>query len=303
MNEVAENTQEFLNNIQQLINTRLSALLQFTPATCKKLQQALEYTVLSNGKRLRPALMYSLASNTDDTLLLDAACAVELVHTYSIIHDDLPAMDNDDIRRGKPSCHIAFDEATAILVGDALQSLAFKILSDNKYIIKNDAFDILQKQIKIINILSDAIGANGMVAGQSLELNNLTNGLDLALLNKIHLFKTGKLFTASLQISAIIKDFNINQYAIVTALGNKLGLAFQIQDDILDYTQNTELLGKPAHSDAKRNLQTYANLIGIQEATSILNTLWQEIYELINQLNSPSASLKHLIAHIQDRLY
>jgi farnesyl diphosphate synthase len=301
----------FLNNIQNIIATKLSEILKTNPAPCARLQQALEYTALSDGKRLRPALMYALADTTvkHQNLLQNAACAVELVHTYSIIHDDLPAMDDDDFRRGKPSCHIEFDEATAILVGDSLQSLAFYLLSlsyhecDNN----NNNINVLQKQIKIINILSEAIGALGMVAGQSLELsqqnNEYHNAVNLEALNQIHKLKTGKLFTACLQIAAIIANLNSEQYDITTCLGYKLGLAFQIQDDILDCLQNSEVLGKPTHSDLKRNLPTYANIINSEEAHDILNNLWTESYQLIEQLKLPSTTLKNLVQYIQNRTY
>lgn len=311
-----DNVNKYLHNVKTIINNLFADILRKYPSPCPILQEALEYTMLSNGKNLRAALVFAtcyeiyknqLISQTNQgIILLNAACAVELLHTYSIIHDDLPAMDDDDFRRGKPSCHKKFNEATAILIGDCLQSLAFSLLSEK-------IVDPV-KQLKIIQILSQAIGHQGMVAGQSLELNqetqnnardHLQNTPDINKLNQIHNLKTGALFTACIQIGATINDFeqNSDKYMLLSSLGKKIGLAFQIQDDILDYNKSSIELGKPAKSDAKRNLPTYSNIIDLNQAQAILNQLWQESDHILDKANLTTSALRELIAFIRLRQF
>lgn len=309
----------YISNVKKILNSQFTNILTTLPAPCPILQQALEYTMLANGKNLRAALIFatcpkiynnilsklnnkSLAKLDNSSLiLLNSACAIELIHTYSIIHDDLPSMDDDDFRRGKPSCHKKFNEATAILVGDCLQTLAFTLLADRIVEPVN--------QLKIIQILSNAIGHQGMVAGQSLELNqdnssNFTNNnLQINKLNQIHNLKTGKLFTACVEIGAVINNIeqDTNQFQLLSSLGKNIGLAFQIQDDILDYTKSSSELGKPAKSDTKRNLPTYSNIIGLNEAENILDELWQECNVILHQLNLDTSILEKLINFIKLR--
>jgi geranylgeranyl pyrophosphate synthase len=294
----------FLNSVQNKINNKFIELLKTNPASCPRLQQALEYTLLNTGKRLRPALVYassdfsSFINNTQNNnltnhLLLNTACAIELIHTYSLVHDDLPAMDNDDIRRGKPSCHIQFDEATAILTGDCLQTMAFDLLS-TEYIVHNN-LNILKNQLKIIKLLSQASGYQGMVAGQSIELNqdsykkNNLNITPLELLDTVHLLKTGKLITVSLQIGGILTNCTPEQYDLLTALGNKLGLIYQIKDDILDYLPNT------------KQLPCYPGVLGLEQAHAVLNLNATECAELISQLRAENSQLDYLVTTIITR--
>lgn len=303
-----------INKIQEIINSRLKLIINKQDIACSTLKSALEYSVLAGGKRLRPALMLATVSQNfqDNELLLDSACAIELVHTYSIIHDDLPAMDDDDTRRGRPSCHIAYDEATAILAGDGLQSLAFEIITASPETPENINL-INTKKIKILNILAKAIGPCGMVAGQSLELSQLaakqkdlhsrSTSTTTEFLDKIHELKTGRLFTACLQIAAVITNQNSTDYELLTHLGYKLGLAFQIQDDILDYTQCSSILGKPANSDSERNLDTYPSLIGLEQSKQRLNQLWTEIDKILHKLKFDTEYLNNLIGYIKERDY
>lgn len=283
------------NNINKLIQNNIP---------CPVLKQALEYSAISAGKMLRASLVFALNNDFDNQLLIDSATAIELIHTYSIVHDDLPAMDDDDFRRGKASCHKQFNEATAILVGDSLHSLAFEIISKHT----NQA----EQTLLIINILAKAIGCFGMVAGQSLELNQesghslkkeLTNLSDENLIESIHHLKTGKLFTASLQIGAIIAGINSNSenFKLITQLGDKLGLAFQIQDDILDNTKSSIELGKPAGSDAKRKLPTYLSIHGVNKAKDILSSLWADCDVILNKLSCDKQQLKLLVDRIKSR--
>lgn len=312
---------KFLADINTKINNKFSEILA-NKSPCPTLQQALEYTILSSGKKLRPALVYAvvedikyLSSPQDDTkntqqLLLNSACALELIHTYSIVHDDLPAMDDDDLRRGQPSCHKKFNEATAILIGDTMQSLAFELLADCQNLDKKSPAELI-KQIKISSIISQAIGHQGMVAGQSLELNqsakseHLLNQESIDLLNTIHNLKTGKLFTACLQVGAVIANANSEAYSLITKLGESLGLAFQIQDDILDFYQSSEQLGKPSNSDAERNLPTYSNIMGLEQAEAVLEQKWQECADILKNLpiNLEQSILSLLVNKIKARVY
>lgn len=328
----------FIADINTKINNKFRSLLT-NKALCPILQQALEYTILSSGKKLRPALVYAVVADlmcsarhiepgasqkdlgsttemthgltpSDQQLLLNTACALELIHTYSIVHDDLPSMDNDDLRRGQPTCHKKFNEATAILTGDTLQSLAFELLSDCYNLEKKSPSELI-KQIKISSIISQAVGHKGMVAGQSLELNQAAEYVMLLhqdpveRLNIIHHLKTGKLFTACLQSGSIIANTDSEIYSLITKLGESLGLAFQIQDDILDCYQNTKQLGKPAKSDAERNLPTYSNIMGLTQAEAILEQQWRQCADIIKKLpiNPDCSILSLLINKIKTRVY
>lgn len=292
---------EFVSKVHELVDQNLNLILSQQNTPCPVLKKCLEYTVLSTGKKLRAAMVLALSDNFEqDCLLIDSACAIELIHTYSLIHDDLPCMDDDDVRRGKPSCHIAFNEATAILAGDSLQSLAFELISQH-----NTQPD---KALKIIRILSQAIGHMGMVGGQSLELNQ--TGLQLSstptkleLLDQIHLLKTAKLFTACLQIATILspEKINPNNLPTIIKLGENLGLAFQIQDDLLDYQSSTQHLGKPSGSDAKRGLPTYSSLIGYEHAQDILNNLWQACDKIIKELKLNNTNLRAVVDLVKNR--
>lgn len=241
---------------------------------------AMRYSVLNNGKRLRPALVYALG----DTLGLDLdslhgiAMSIELIHCYSLIHDDLPAMDDDDLRRGVPTCHKAFDEATAILAGDALQALAFQILSSKLWTpFKAD------KQIEMIGILSEAAGCNGMVLGQAYDLAAENTALELGELSHMHALKTGALFNAcvamTLKASPTTLPTRTEQQLLRYA--KHLGLAFQIQDDILDVTGDTATLGKTAGADQKQHKATYTSILGLTGAQQHLSEQMQLAFEAL----------------------
>lgn len=225
-----------------------------------RLQEAMRYSVFNGGKRMRPVLVMSAADalSTPNALTLAAAASVECIHAYSLIHDDLPAMDDDALRRGKPTCHIQFDEATAILAGDALQSLAFeglaKACSDN-----SGAVDML-------TVLAQACGANGMVGGQMLDILAEGKGevIDLDALKKIHNYKTGALISASVRLGAMSVQANVEQLAALDRYAQCLGLAFQVQDDIIDLTSDTETLGKQQGADIDKNKSTFVSLLGLE---------------------------------------
>lgn len=260
---------EFLQHCQQRVERRLQAALK-DAAIPARLRDAMAYACLGGGKRIRPALVYAAcqAVNGVQEAADNAACAVELIHSYSLVHDDLPAMDDDDLRRGKPSVHKAFDEATAILVGDGLQSLAFRLLSEPVVTLAES------QQLHMLRCLADAAGPAGMVGGQMLDCEGVGKSLSQEELQKLHSLKTGALIQASVQLGALCS--NAVSQAHLTALadyGQSLGLAFQVQDDILDETADTDTLGKPQGSDSRHNKPTYVSLLGLDEATELCQQL------------------------------
>lgn len=238
------------------------------------LADAMRYGALLGGKRIRPYLTLTIADicSADKAAALDVACAVECIHAYSLIHDDLPAMDDDDLRRGKPTCHIAFDEATAILAGDALQTLAFELLSAAPL-----AAVPAQRQLEIIRILAAASGGNGMCGGQALDLAATHQSLSESALERVHRHKTGALIRASAELGVLCGKEQAQSYRSAFAqFADALGLAFQIQDDILDVTASTETLGKPQGSDEQAEKSTYVKLLGLDGARQKLLLLHQQ---------------------------
>ncbi len=315
--------ENFVSLTKSKVNAKLSEVLRLEESPCSTLQAALEYSTLSSGKRLRALFLFATADllinnkpssepvlnnyllNTNiDTLLLHAACSIELIHTYSLVHDDLPCIDNDDFRRNQPSCHKKFDEATALLVGDGLQTMAFELLSQE---ISQDS-SILAKQLKVINILSQASGPNGMVGGQSLELNqkfltqsskkeNLTQYLaqHKQCLDQIHLLKTGKLIAAALQMAAVITDCDGIHYEVITKLGEKIGLIYQIKDDISDYNQD---FNSNIDNDFTQTSRNYIYSLGIKKTESILEDLIKETMSLLSFLDTDNSFLADLLLAI-----
>jgi len=266
------------------INQRLDEFLPPATENPSELHRAMRYVVCEGGKRIRPLLVYATGDGLNAPLeeLDRVACAVELIHAYSLTHDDLPAMDDDDLRRGKPSCHKAFDEATAILVGDALQSLAFEILSDGQG----------SHRLKMINILAKASGSRGMVGGQSLDLianNGLIHPDQLEL---IHQLKTGALIVASVQCAALAApDCDPSLFEQLSVFASQLGLAYQIQDDIFDYSAE----------DAEHSQPCFVSTLGLEKSQHLLEQLQNTIKELLNFVNPSMTELSTLTQSISDR--
>tara|TARA_B100000768_G_C11219753_1_gene349950 strand:- start:107 stop:997 length:891 start_codon:yes stop_codon:yes gene_type:complete len=253
---------------------------------------------LNGGKRFRALLCYAIgeASQTDKLILDHIASSIEFIHAYSLIHDDLPAMDNDDLRRGKPTCHIKFDEAHAILAGDALQSLAFKILSAPTFLVDD------QKKIKIIHSLSHAIGINGMVKGQSLDIKATLKVDKIKELESLQELKTGLLFDVIGSASYLITKSPKEETKIkISNLCLLLGKIYQITDDILDYESNDEILGKTSGKDKKDNKLTYVSLVGIDEAKRINSNYFEEIKTIITLIPGNTIFLRELIEKIYQR--
>ncbi|HLQ86426.1 MAG TPA: farnesyl diphosphate synthase [Salinisphaeraceae bacterium] len=250
------------------------ALQQRLPAATSELNRAMRYAVLGQGKRIRPLLVYATGTVLDVPLpQLDApACAAELIHAYSLIHDDLPAMDNDDLRRGQPTVHIAFDEGLAILAGDALQARAFHLLATDPAIGDDAAI-----RARLVVELAEACGENGMVGGQALDLASEGQPVDLARLEQIHRMKTGALLLACVRMAAACcPNLDADRAAALNAYGQHIGLVFQVRDDILDVTGTTEQLGKHQGADAAHDKATYPALLGLAEAEAYAEQTYQD---------------------------
>ena len=248
---------------QRRIEEVLARALDMPGAATARLLDAMRYSTLAGGKCVRPVLVYATGEALGAALdTLDAAAAaVELIHVYSLVHDDLPAMDDDDLRRGRPTCHRAFDEATAILTGDALQARAFEVLAQAPVTIAATA------RIEMLQVLADAIGTRGMAGGQAIDLEAVKKTLSLAELERMHRQKTGALIQASVLLGAISAGItDVAQRTALERFGIEVGLAFQIQDDILDVEGNTSTLGKRAGADADRVKPTYPSVIGLEKA-------------------------------------
>ena len=259
----------------------------------------MRYSVLGGGKRIRPILVYATgeALGLNPQTLDGPACAVELIHAYSLIHDDLPAMDNDDLRRGKPTCHRAFDEATAILAGDGLQALAFYILSHDPTMVAEPS-----SRLAMIETLALASGSRGMVGGQAIDLAAVGRRLDIAELENMHIHKTGALIRAAVRLAALSaqgldKDTlqNLDYYA------KCVGLAFQIRDDILDVEGDTGTLGKQQGADLARNKPTYPALLGLDEAKERAVKLHEEALTSLARMGDGADALRGLSQYIVDR--
>ena len=258
-----------MEKLRNEIQERLLELVE--PVKDSKVKEAMIYSLMAPGKRLRPIIFLNVLRSykVDYHRYMDIACAIEMIHTYSLIHDDLPGMDNDDLRRGRKTCHIQFDEATAILAGDGLLNLAVNVVLN----VDMDS----DLKVKVLNRLYEASGVNGMIYGQALDLYHETVPASLDELKEIHKNKTGELITVSMQLASMIA--NEDDYSIWTQMGFDLGLAFQIQDDILDVTSDEKTLGKKIGSDLENNKSTYVSLLGIEESQKAVETLFNKCYE------------------------
>ncbi|MBL4899674.1 MAG: (2E,6E)-farnesyl diphosphate synthase [Colwellia sp.] len=284
---------------QKRINNFLTQQLNKLPINDDKLHQAMRYGLLIGGKRMRPYLAYITGEVLGASLsdIDGIAGALECIHAYSLLHDDLPAMDDDDLRRGQPTCHKAFDEATAILAGDSLQTLAFDILANHNF-----SQAIKPKQIKLIQQLVIASGYQGMCGGQALDLAATNQQINLEKLEKLHSLKTGALLEASVLMSAECssqaseKDKEkLKEYAQL------IGLAYQVQDDIIDITSTEEQLGKPSGSDLAANKSTYPALLGLQGAQQKAENLFQQALQALAGLPYNTQSLAEFATFIVKR--
>jgi len=288
---------KFLTRSRELVHNKLSSVI----SSSSLIDEAMRYSVLSDSKAIRPGLVMAsgiLNDNLTKDSLITLACSVELIHTYSLIHDDLPSMDDDDMRRGKDSSHIRFGEANAILAGDALHDLAFELIANDDDM--NDA-----AKVDAVNILARASGSSGMVLGQYLDIESekLNSDLDLDDMEKIHSLKTGKLIQASILMGQLGSSLDKKKQIMLSDFGSKIGLAFQIFDDILDETGDSSVLGKSIKSDIKNHKQTYVKVIGLEQSNFIADQLAAESIGILDSmgLGESISTLKSLAEYMVNR--
>jgi geranylgeranyl diphosphate synthase, type II len=283
-------TTEFLKTRAHEVETALEFYLATWENVPPKLDEAIRYSLFAGGKRLRPALVLEATRvvGGDETNAMPAACALEMIHTYSLVHDDLPAMDNDDLRRGKPTSHKKYDEGTAILVGDALLTMAFDIAAQSR-------------NIQVITEIAQAAGINGMVGGQFQDLASEGKPIGLEELKHLHACKTGALISISLKIGSILGGANPDQQKALLNYGQYIGLAFQIADDILDIEGDQAALGKPIGSDQENNKSTYPALLGLSKAKIMATDAALQATTQLEIFGSEADTLCQLATYIIER--
>jgi farnesyl diphosphate synthase len=291
--------QSRLEAYQKRVDAALDKYLPSDDPPEHNLAAAIRYSVIGGGKRIRPAMVYAAgeAMGVSTDLMDIPACAVEMIHAYSLIHDDLPAMDDDDLRRGRPTCHKRFDEATAILAGDALQALAYEILA------KDDHEELTpEHRIEMLSLLTEASGAHGMAGGQAVDLASVGKQLTLEQLEHMHQLKTGALIRASILLGAMCKqDITQQDIDMLSKYAMYIGLSFQIQDDILDVISDTETLGKPQGSDEKQEKPTFPAIIGLEKSKQLALEQHRLALKTLEHLGEKADSLRQLSAYIVER--
>lgn len=277
---------------QQRVNDFLESALAQIAVNEPRLQQAMNHGLLLGGKRIRPFLVYAVGEmfGLEKSQLDHIAGAIEAIHAYSLIHDDLPAMDDDELRRGQPTCHIAFDEATAILAGDALQTLAFELLGQAP---QSDA-----QKVQLMQCLAKASGYQGMCGGQALDLAATDRSVTLEQLEQIHRLKTGALICAAVELGAIAANASSAHRELLSTFAQNIGLAFQVHDDILDVIGDTETLGKPQGSDEAANKSTYPALLGLEQAQDKAKQLIEQAISSLQALPFDSTLLQAFARYI-----
>ena len=284
---------------RERVNSQLNLFLssiQSIKSSKNRLKDIMKYSVLAGGKRFRPILTYTVASlyGVEIKKVDSCACAIELIHIYSLIHDDLPAMDDDDMRHNQPTSHKVFGEAQAILAGDGLQALAFQVIS-------NDPLLDSEKKIKLLSLLSDSSYA--MAEGQSIDLSIVSQSADLNLLNEMHNQKTGALLGCSIKFGALLSDTSDKDLSVLDSFSNKIGLAYQVQDDVLDVTTSDDILGKRQNSDATKNKPSYPAIIGIDESIKVFKNLYQEALDELSLLSVDAEPLIGITRQLMTRSY
>ncbi|UCH38949.1 MAG: (2E,6E)-farnesyl diphosphate synthase [Gammaproteobacteria bacterium] len=284
---------------QQRVDAALNRWLPPSDVNPLRLHQAMRYAVLAPGKRVRPILVYATASALGIELdrVDGAASAVEIIHAYSLIHDDLPAMDDDDLRRGRPTCHREFDEATAILAGDALQALAFYILSHDPSM-TTDA----DARLQMVEKLSLFSGSRGMAGGQAIDLAAVGKTLNIAELETMHIHKTGALIRTCVQLAALsTNQLSPQQFQALDSYAKCIGLSFQVQDDILDVTGDTDTLGKTQGADSARNKPTFPSIVGLEASQEKARELHQKALQALSIFGEEADILRYISAWFVER--
>ncbi|BDR35078.1 (2E,6E)-farnesyl diphosphate synthase [Photobacterium damselae] len=290
---------QLLQHYQERNNQQLTHWLDAQPFADQTLLKAMKYGALLGGKRVRPFLTYVTGNmlGVNEENLDTPAAAIECIHAYSLIHDDLPAMDDDELRRGQPTCHIAFDEATAVLAGDALQTLAFEILAEGTLSIDGES-----QRIKMIKELAQASGAAGMCMGQALDLDGEGKHLGLTQLEQIHKHKTGALIRCAVRLGALAAgEKGLEILPQLNTYAEAIGLAFQVQDDILDVISDTETLGKPQGSDIALDKSTYPALLGLEGAQQKAQQLYQEAVQALEAIPYDTTQLEVFARYLIER--
>ena len=294
-----ENLKSFIGECIRLVDKKLDKVLPSENVEPKRLHQAIRHSIFAGGKRFRPVLVFAVGRTfgAETEKLISVASAIEMIHTYSLIHDDLPAMDDDNLRRGRETCHIKFDEATAILAGDALQNMAFQTIAEDENL-------SAELRIKLIKEIAEASGTPaGMVAGQQLDLEaeGFGNKVSLERLEEIHRSKTGAMIRISAKAGAIIAEANETELEAVSNYAEGLGLLFQITDDLLDVTQTTEVLGKTAGKDITADKATYPAFYGIQETKNLAQKVHDDACRELEKLESNTEILCEIAGYILQR--
>lgn len=290
--------QAWMQTVRQRTESALDRLLPPANHHPQRLHEAMRYACLNGGKRLRPILVHAAGEASGATLeSLDiCAAAVEMVHVYSLVHDDMPCMDDDNLRRGQPTCHVQYDEATALLVGDALQTQAFSTLVQAS--LRPETINALLRTLTL------ASGSAGMAGGQAIDLAAVGKQLDAAELEQMHVMKTGALIRASIRLGALAgESLTAEQVEILDRFGKVLGLLFQVVDDILDCTATTDVLGKTAGKDAAADKPTYVSLMGLAGARDFANDLLTQAQQLIQPIGAPGQRLKDIALEIIQRTH
>jgi len=286
---------------QQRVDKALDRWLPDDSVNPVELHKAMRYSVMAPGKRVRPVLVYACASalGLDLAQVDGAAAAVEMIHAYSLIHDDLPAMDDDDLRRGRPTCHKQFDESTAILAGDALQALAFYVLSHDPKMTGNH-----KSRLQMIEKLSLFSGSRGMAGGQVIDLTSVGKQLNIAELETMHIHKTGALIRTCVQLAALTKTrLSKQKFKALDSYAKCVGLSFQVQDDILDVVGDTQTLGKPQGSDYERNKPTFPSIIGLEASREKALELHHRALDALSIFGEEAGVLRYISAWFVERTY
>jgi farnesyl diphosphate synthase len=289
----------WMSAVQKRTETALERFLPTSATAPARLHEAMRYVALGGGKRVRPLLCHAAGEvfGADADRLDRAACAVEMIHVYSLVHDDMPCMDDDVLRRGKPTCHVEYDEATALLVGDALQTQAFLALTEAP--LTDDA----SRQLAMVALLAHAAGSRGMAGGQAIDLAAVGKALTLEELEFMHIHKTGALIRAAVLLGAHCGNADATAIERLTHFANRAGLLFQVVDDILDAEASTATLGKTAGKDAAQGKPTYVNLLGIQDAKRKATELRAEAHGALDTFGAAAQRLHELTDFIVDRSF
>lgn len=287
---------ELWNERRELVEQQLVKELEQKPPLDETLAAAMKYSLMAGGKRLRPILLMAAADavGAKGTDYLTAGCALEMIHTYSLIHDDLPAMDNDDYRRGKLTNHKVYGDGMAVLAGDALLTLAFEVLTCQQH---TDAATLL----RVVKEISTAAGMNGMVGGQAIDLESEGKHIDMETLRRMHMGKTGALFRAALRSGAILAGADEKKLAALTDYAEKFGLAFQITDDILDVIGDEKLIGKPVGSDIRNEKSTYVTLTSLEEAQKLAKETVDGAVAALQDFGPEADFLRQLVRYMLER--